>query len=375
MEDDRGGVIDLEEDVVSRVQAQQVAEDRPDRAAVGDGQDRVGRVRMPGGRRTGGRARGIRQGFRRRERRSRTRRPPSDRPAPAPRPSGPRSGGSPSGRSRSPAGRGRSRRPRRRPSPRPSAGIAPAGCNSIGPGQAAGCWRARARACSRPAASRGGSVAPISRPTYSAPGRACRTKTRRWAIVRVPNKKSPSLEEAGPCNGCNLDLPSKERGEAPSGILTSESSYLPRPSHPTVRTVAILCGVRHRLQWRGRAGFSPASQFQRNSFRIGEGGGSCQEGARQRAGGVSLRTASSRRNGDGGRQRAAGFIPAEGLRKSPVRGGLIVAPVGEVAPTKRAEMVPLRLGLQRRRRRCRFAGRNRKSVPAPQGLQVREFLG
>ena len=131
-------------------------------------------------------------------------------------------------------------------------------------GPAAGCAAARARACSRPAASRGGSVAPTSRPTYSAPGRACRTKTRRWAIARFPNKKSPSLEEDGPCNECNLDLPSKERDEAPSGILTSESSYLPRPSHPTVRTVVILCGVRHRLQWRGRAGFSPASQFQRN---------------------------------------------------------------------------------------------------------------
>ena len=35
-------------------------------------------------------------------------------------------------------------------------------------------------------------------------------------------------------------LPSKERTKAPSGILTSESSYLPRPSHPNGRTVANL---------------------------------------------------------------------------------------------------------------------------------------
>ena len=153
---------------------------------------------------------------------------------------------------------------------------------------------ARARACWWPAASRGGSLAPTRRPTCAAPSRACRTKTRRWAIAGFPNKKSPSLEEDGRCTTMQ---------PAPSLEGTHQSTFW----YPDFRIVLLAAtfpskradsgqpgGVRHRLQWRGRAGFSPASQFQRNRFRIERNGGRCQEGGgSKRAGGVSRRIRSN----------------------------------------------------------------------------------
>jgi hypothetical protein len=60
--------------------------------------------------------------------------------------------------------------------------------------------------------------------------------------------------------GCRPEGSPSSTPERTCGILTSGSSYSPRPSHPQ-RTVAHIGGFRHQSQWRGRAGFSPASQF------------------------------------------------------------------------------------------------------------------
>jgi len=47
------------------------------------------------------------------------------------------------------------------------------------------------------------------------------------------------------------------------GVLTPGSPYSPRPSHPGLQTetVAITRGFRPQSQWRGRAGFTPASLY------------------------------------------------------------------------------------------------------------------
>src|SRR5208283_3625161 len=50
------------------------------------------------------------------------------------------------------------------------------------------------------------------------------------------------------------------------GVLTFGSSYLLRPSHPC-KDSGQYCSFRRRSQWRGRAGFSPASLFSACSSR------------------------------------------------------------------------------------------------------------
>ena len=60
---------------------------------------------------------------------------------------------------------------------------------------------------------------------------ACMSQQNQPAGHRARLQEKPSFDQDRPRAKRSLTLPSKERAKAPSGILTSESSYLPRPSH------------------------------------------------------------------------------------------------------------------------------------------------
>jgi len=89
------------------------------------------------------------------------------------------------------------------------------------------------------------------------------TQPSQWAgeqrqTGRTKKKSALEGERTYLMNKAHWSFP-RRRAEALSGILASGSPYLPPPSR--LSASGLPCGVRPQSQWRGRAGFSPASLF------------------------------------------------------------------------------------------------------------------